>query len=74
MDTNRERLLQAMQLLTAAKTDLNQKAQPCQCCGLNVKENWSESQAVDTINGTIGKLQRLLNHEGLQPWLDRTQP
>lgn len=70
MDTNRQRLLQASQLIEAAKGTLNREKHACDHCGLTVRHNWSEDQAGETLGGIVTKLHRLLDHEGLQPWLD----
>lgn len=71
MDTNRQRLLKAIQLIEAAKATLNRGKHACEHCGLTVRHNWSEDQAGETLGGAVTKLTRLLDHKDLQPWLDR---
>lgn len=69
--TNREKLLEALRLMNEARNSLNQETTPCGACGLHVKQNWSESQAAETLRGARAKIGRLLEHKDLQPWLDR---
>lgn len=69
--TNREKLLEALRLLNAARDGLNQEATSCTACGLHVKQNWLESQAAETLRGSRAKIGRLLENPELQPWLDR---
>lgn len=69
--TNREKLQEVLRLLAELRGTLNQETTPCCACGLNVKQNWSESQAAETLRGGRAKLERLLEHRDLQPWLDR---
>ena len=71
MQTNRQRLQEALQLIEQAQKGLNREGRECPSCGLCVRENWSEHQVGETLRGALTRLQRLLNNTGLQPWLDR---
>lgn len=68
--TNREKLEEAVRLISSARANLQQETIPCEACGLHVKTNWSEYQAAETLKGVRQKLNRLVDHEGLQDWLD----
>lgn len=69
--TNRQKLLEAVRLLSEARASLNQEKTPCPTCGVHVKQSWMECQAGEAIRGTRAKLERLLEHKDLQAWLDR---
>lgn len=69
--TNRQKLQEAVQQGAVSWLRLARASDRSRACGLNVKQNWSESQAAETLRGGRAKLERLLEHRDLQPWLDR---
>jgi len=73
MTTNRQRLMQALELLQEAKATLNRKKHNCEHCGMMVRENWTEDQAGEVLKGALSKLAHLIDRPGLQPWLDLPQ-
>jgi hypothetical protein len=71
MTTNRERLTLASALLRESLASLDVSAHTCESCGLVKKHNWSEEQAATTIRGLVTKIERTLEADGLQAWLDK---
>lgn len=69
--TNRDRLREAMNLVSEAKKSLDVETHTCPTCSLGVAMNWSEKQAAETLSGVFSRLNKLQAHEGLKEWLDR---
>lgn len=57
--TTAEKLKEAARLIEEVKRAMNTKEKICDCCGHKAKENWSQHQVAERLDGLPKKLRAL---------------